>query len=217
MRRLLTFVRNLLGSAPVADAPATPSASEPAAPPSFFNKLLGDAVSLTHLDATQRATVLQLFATDSSERLLRLEQHLRGNADAGCFEMLADIRDHIAAGTHAAHAPALEQQLRATAVALDPTDARGILWDSLLQLLVGDPEQIAAQTFFYTMLRMVRYGGSFVDQVRKHERAWHEARMRWWVNEGARLADIALAHTDEAAAGVPDEARMLHGFVRAGA
>ena len=71
---------------------------------------------------------------------------------------------------------------------------------------------MADQTFLYTMLRMVRYGGPFVDEVRKNERAWHEARLDWWVREGARLADMALVHVDEAAAGVPDQASMLHGL-----
>ncbi|MBA3549412.1 MAG: hypothetical protein H0T76_23300 [Nannocystis sp.] len=59
------------------------------------------------LGELQRAKVLQCFATDGCERLLRREQQLRGNEDAECFQMLADIRRHIAAGTHAEHVPAL--------------------------------------------------------------------------------------------------------------
>ncbi len=71
----------------------------------LFHKLLADAVPLTHLGDIQRAKVLHYFATDSCERLLRLEQRLRSNEDAECFQMLADIRRHIAAGTRAGPVP----------------------------------------------------------------------------------------------------------------
>lgn len=93
-------------------------------------------------------------------------------------------------------------------------DERHILCDSLQQLLAEDPEQMADQSFLHTMLRMVRYGGPFVDEVREHERTWHEARLLWWVREGARLATIASVDTDGAAADVPDAASMHVGLRR---
>ncbi|MFT3767246.1 MAG: hypothetical protein QM820_17245 [Minicystis sp.] len=95
---------------------------------------------------------------------------------------------------------------------LGEDDARYLLWTSLFQLCARDPEQMADQAFFYTMLRMVRYGGPFVDMVRARQRAWHEARLIFWLQHGARLEDMAAVYATTPTVRVPEEASLQHGI-----
>lgn len=63
------------------------------------------------------------------------------------------------------------------------------------------------------MLRMVRYGGPFVDEVRSKQRVWHEARLTWWIEHGVHLEDMHAVYAEGAAVEELREASMLHGIV----
>jgi hypothetical protein len=192
-----------------------PAANEPE--PTLFQRLLGDEAGDEALSEAERARVLAFFATDSCGRCLLLEKHHRRNEHAEIERLLGLVRQAIAEGGWPARRTEIEQDLQRIMEGIDRDDERGLLAGALYQLLGGEPAEMADFAFLYTMLRLARYAGPFVDMARKGERAWHEARLRFWITRGIHLADPLLVYADEAGAGVPEEAIMLHGFDRTGA
>jgi hypothetical protein len=176
----------------------------------FYFRLLGQGASEYRLTKAQQAMVLQYFAMDSCARLLLLEKHVRGNEDSDCSHVLAELRQQVAQKNRTRNLQELQSRLRDRIRVLEATDQRLILWEALFQLLAEHPEEMADHAFSHTMLRMVRYGGPFVDAVRQRERIWHEARLKWWICFGTRLSDPASVYADEAAAGVPVEACLQY-------
>lgn len=215
MPQWMTRLRKLFGSAAVSRPGEPPQAGQPdpgSPRESFFERLLPGALATGGLGDEQRSVVLQCFATDTCERLLLLEKHARRNEDAECFRLLGVVRRQIAEGTRRARALELEEQLRQRARSLSDEDERGILLGGVFQLAAEDPEDMADRAFTHTMLRLVRHGGPFVDMVRARERAWHEARLTWWITRGVHLPDMYLTYSDEVSAGVPEDASVHHGI-----
>jgi hypothetical protein len=211
------FKARFRGPAPAAVEPVVEAPPPPEPQPTLFERLLGDEGGHQALSEAQRARVLAFFATDSCGRFLLLEKHHRRNEHAEIARLLGLVRQAIAGGSWPAERAEIEQGLQRSMEGIDRDDERGLLAGALFQLLGDDPAEMADFAMLYTMLRLVRHAGPFVDMARKGERAWHEARLRFWITRGVHLADPLQVYADEPGAGVPEEAIMLHGFDRTGA
>lgn len=148
------------------------------------------------LNNQQISIIYQFFATDTCERCLLLEKAYRNNESPSCWKYLTTIRNLIYKEPKFEIKKQLEEAWAKEYITLNMEDQKRVLFESVLQLFIEEPEERADAAFLFTMLRLVRYAGPWVDIAREREAEWHAQRIRWWVEKGIFLDNKELVYTE---------------------